>query len=119
MTRTRSSSPGRTAGLTALASELMFMTRTPWSSATRFRLKSLVRMTPAARSGQGDELRVDLGDLGDVVLDDLDRRARLLLHPVEDLEAAPAAVAAEGVRAVGDVLELVEDEARDRRACRR
>ena len=37
---------------------------------------------------------------------------RVLLHPVEDLEAAPAAVAPERVGAVGDVLELVEDEAR-------
>ena len=44
MTRTRSSSPGRTAGFTAFASELMFRTRTPWSSATRFRLKSFVRI---------------------------------------------------------------------------
>ena len=60
-----------------------------------------------------DQLGVDLGDVGDVVLDDLDRRPRLLLHPVEDLEAAPAAVAAQRVRAVGDVLELVEDEPRD------
>ena len=119
MTRTRSSSPGRTAGFTALASELMFITRTPCSSATRLRLKSLVRIDPAARSGERDELGVDLGDVGDVVLDDLDRRAGLLLHPVEDLEAAPAAVAAQRVGAVGDVLELVEHEARARPACRR
>ena len=44
MTRTRSSSPGSTAGFTAFASELMFSTRMPCSSATRFRLKSFVRM---------------------------------------------------------------------------
>ena len=68
---------------------------------------------PAARRGERDELGVDLGDVGDVVLDDLDRRRRFLLHPVEDLETAPAAVAAQRVGAVGDVLELVEDEARD------
>ena len=68
---------------------------------------------PAARAGQGHQLGVDLGHLGDVVLDDLDRRAGLLLHPVEDLEAAPAPVAAERVGAVGDVLQLVEHEARD------
>ena len=113
MTRTRSSSPGRTAGFTAFASELMFMTRTPCSSATRLRLKSLVRIDPAPRAGQRDQLGVDLGDVRDVVLDDLDRRRRVLLHAVEDLEPAAAAVAAERVGAVGDVLELVEHEPRD------
>ena len=66
----------------------------------------------SALAGERDELGVDLGDSGDVVLDDLDRRARLLLHAVEDLEAAAAAVAAQRVRAVGDVLELVEHEPR-------
>ena len=61
---------------------------------------------------QRDELRIDLGLRGIVVLDDLDRGRRLLLHAGQDLEAAPAAVAAQGVGRVGDVLELVEDEPR-------
>ena len=118
MTRTRSSSPGRTAGFTALASELMFMTRTPCSSATRLRLKSLVRIDPAAALARAPRAwRPPRRRLGHVVLDDLDRRAGLLLHPGQDLQAAPAAVAAQRVGAVGDVLELVEDEARhDQRA---
>ena len=77
------------------------------------RLKSLVRIDPAARAGERDQLGVDLGHVGDVVLDDLDRRRRFLLHPVEDLEATPAAIAAQRVRAVGDVLQLVEHEPRD------
>ena len=68
---------------------------------------------PAARQRQRDELGVDLGDLGHVVLDDLDRGPGLLLHPVEDLQPAPATVAAQRIGAVGDVLELLEDEARD------
>ena len=71
----------------------------------------MVRIDPAPGLGQGDELGVDLGDVRDVVLDDLDRGPGLLLHPGQDLEAAPAAVAAQRVRAVGDVLELVEHEA--------
>ena len=75
MTRTRSSSPGRTAGFTAFARELMFRTRTPWSSATRFRLKSLVR-TARLRAWRARRACASTsGDLGDVVLDDLDRRA--------------------------------------------
>ena len=68
---------------------------------------------PAPRPGQRHELGIDLGDVGDVVLDDLDGRRRLLLHPGQDLQAAPSAVASERVRAVGDVLELVEHEPRD------
>ena len=68
---------------------------------------------PAAPDGERDQLGIDLGDIGDVVLDDLDRRPRFLLHPVEDLETSAAAVAAQRVRAVGDVLELIEHEARD------
>ena len=68
---------------------------------------------PAARPREGHELGVHLGLGRHRVLDDLDRGPRLLLHPGEDLEAAPAAVAAQRVRAVGDVLELIEDEPRD------
>ena len=72
---------------------------------------------PAPGTRERDELGIDLGLGRDGVLDDLDRRARFLLHPVEDLEAPAAAVASEGVRAVGDVLQLIEHEARhDQRA---
>ena len=112
MTRTRSSSPGSTAGFTAFASELMFMTRTPCSSATRLRLKSLVRITRLRVRRERDELRVDLGLVGTCP-----RRSRpgspVLLHAGQDLQPAPAAVPAQRVGGVGDVLELVEDEARD------
>src|SRR5207342_194677 len=66
-----------------------------------------------AHPGEGDELGVDLGDVGHGLVDDLDRGRRVLLHLRQDLEAAPAAVATERVRAVRDVLELVEDELRD------
>ena len=89
------------------------MTRTPCSSATRFRLKSLVRMTRLRACASATSLASTSVDIGHVVLDDLDRRARLLLHPRQDLQAAPATVAPERVGAVGDVLELVEHEPRD------
>ncbi len=68
---------------------------------------------PAPRLRQRDQLRVDLGHVGDVVLDDLDRCRWFLLHPVEDVEPPAPAVATQRVGAVGDVLELVEHEARD------
>src|SRR3972149_4905896 len=48
MTCTRSSSPGRNAGFMALASELTLRTRMPCGSATRLRLKSVVRIAPRA-----------------------------------------------------------------------
>ena len=119
ITWTRSSSPGRTAGFTALASELMFRTRIALELGHPVEVEVVGQDRPAVALGQGDQLGVDLGDLREVVADDLDRRRRVLLHPVEDLEAAPAAVAAERVGAVGDVLELVEDEPRDDEASRR
>ena len=53
------------------------------------------------------------GIVRNVVLDDLDGRRRLLLHLGKDLEPAPAPIASQRVGAVGDVLQLLEDEARD------
>ena len=89
------------------------MTRTPCSSATRLRLKSLVRMTRLRARASATSLAstsVTSGTSSSTISTGV---AGLLLHPVEDLEAAPAAVAPERVRAVGDVLQLVEHEPRD------
>ena len=65
---------------------------------------------PAALLGQLDQLRVDLGDAGGLVLDDLNRRPEIALHAVQDLQAAPAAIAPQGVRGIRDVLQLLEHE---------
>ena len=51
------------------------MTRTPCSSATRLRLKSLVRMTRLRARASATSLASTSADLGHVVLDDLDRRS--------------------------------------------
>ena len=45
--------------------------------------------------------------------DDLDGGQRFLLQAAEDVQAATAAVAAQAVGRIGDVAELVEDEAGD------
>src|SRR6202011_1445150 len=62
---------------------------------------------------QLDQLHVDLGDLGDVFVDELDVDQRLLLQHVEHLQPAPAAVSTQRVTGVGDVLELSEHEVRN------
>ena len=74
ITRTRSSSPGRSAGFTAFASELTLMTRTPWSSAMRLRLKSFVRTARLLRWASATSLASTSATSGHVVVDDLDRR---------------------------------------------
>ena len=53
------------------------------------------------------------GELGDLGVVDLDLDAGRLLEPVEDVQPAAAAVPAELVGAVGDPLQLLEDEPGD------
>ena len=57
-----------------------------------------------------DELRIDLGVPGDVLVDDLDRRRAGLAHAGEDLEAATAAGPPHRNRSCREALDLVEDE---------
>ena len=118
MTRTRSSSPGRKAGFTALASELMLRTRMPCSSATRLRLKSLVRIAALARLASATSLASTSSIVGEVVVDDLDRRRRVLLHAGQDLQAAPAAVARAACRSCRRCAGAPRGRSAGRRACR-
>src|SRR5207245_11401743 len=60
--------------------------------------------------GELDELEVDLAHLGEVGLDDLHRDVGDLLHLLQDVESAPAAVALERVGGVGYLLQLPQDE---------
>src|SRR5688572_413242 len=59
---------------------------------------------PAPRPGEGHELGIHLGLGRHRILDDLDGGPGLLLHAGQDLESATAAVPAERVGGVGDVL---------------
>ena len=97
----------------------MFSTSTPRSCATLFRLKSLVTIFPWSDARQLDELQVDLADLGEVHVGDDHLDARHLLDLLEDVEAAAAAVPLERVGRIGDQLQFLEHELRDRRARRR
>src|SRR5256885_10297245 len=49
------------------------------------------------------QLHVDLGDLGNILVDELDVDEGLLLQQVEHLQPAPSAVSAQRVTGVGDV----------------
>src|SRR3972149_4076690 len=60
---------------------------------------------------QADQLAVHVGAVGVVDLHDLDGDVDLFLEPRQHLQAPAAAVAAQRVRRVGDVAQLVEDEA--------
>ena len=64
------------------------------------------------RPREAHELTVDLGDPGHIDVAHLDRH-RPLLQRRQDLQTAPAAIAAKCVGRIGDALELIEDEARD------
>ena len=64
-------------------------------------------------AGEGHELGVDGGELGDLVVEDVERHARVALEGVEDLQAPPAPTAASRLGGVGDALHLVEHEAGD------
>ena len=77
----------------------------------------MVRTTRLRRLASSTSFASTSADAGRLVVDDLDRGPRVALHPREDLEAAPAAVAPQRVRGVRDVLQLLEHEARhDQRA---
>ena len=106
-------SPGSTTGLSELASSLMLRTSTPRSCATLFRLKSLVTIFPWSVRAELDQLEVDFPDLGKIDVRDHHVDARHLLDLLQDVEAAPAAVALQRVGGVGDELQLLEHELRD------
>ena len=97
MTRTRSSSPGQHRGLHRVGERVDVHHPDALELGDAVEVEVVGQDDPAAPLRQRDQLRVDLGDAGRLVVDDLDRRLRVLLHPVEDLEAAPAAVAPQGV----------------------
>ena len=54
------------------------------------------------RAGQLDQLEVDFADLGEVGFGNRDFDTGVLLEPLEDVQAAPAAVALQRVGRVGD-----------------
>src|SRR6202158_4337119 len=61
---------------------------------------------------QLDQLHVDFGDLGNVLVDELDVDERFLLQQVEYLQPTPSPVATKRVAGYGDVLELGKHEMR-------
>src|SRR5579859_2914083 len=62
--------------------------------------------------GQLDQLGVHLVNRFGIGVADLDRNGRFFLEPLQDLQAAPATLAAHTVGGIGDMLQLFEDEAR-------
>ncbi len=96
----------------ALASELTFITRRPGDLGHPVQVEVVGQDDAAPGAGDGHQLGVDLGDLGQRLVDDLDRDAVLLLQAGHDLEAAPPTCPARRVRAVGDPLELLEHDTR-------
>ena len=84
---------------------------TPCSSATLAEVDVVREQPELEPARERDELRVDLVDLGHLVVEHEDARRRLALEHLEDLEAALRAARALVVR-VGEALQLVEHEAR-------
>ena len=110
-------SPGSTTGFSALASSLMLSTSTPRSCATLLRLKSLVTILPSIVRASSMSLRSTSLTCGKVHVRDDDFDARHLLDAVQDVEAAPAAVALQRIGRVGDELQFLQHELRhDQRA---
>ena len=62
--------------------------------------------------GQRDELVVDFADFVHIHVGNAQGTAGVFLHPIENVQPPAAAVAAQRVRRIGDVLQLVQDEAR-------
>ena len=88
----------------------MLRTATPRSWATLLRLKSLVTILPESRLASSISLRSTSLHLREVRLDDLHVHVRHLLDPLQDVQAAPAAVALHRVRGVGHLLQLAQHE---------
>src|SRR5579884_323712 len=62
---------------------------------------------------QLDQLHVDFADVGKVILDDLHLKLRQFLDALQDVQAAAAAVAFQGIGGIGDQLQLTQHELRD------
>ena len=106
-------SPGSTTGFSEFASSLMLSTSTPRSCATLFRLKSLVTILPCSERAELDELEIDFLDVGKIGVRDDDVDAGHLLDALQDVETAAAAVAAQRIGRIGDLLQLLEHELRN------
>ena len=111
--KTFMNSPGRTTGLSALASSLMFSTSTPRSCATLFRLKSFVTILPCSVRASSMSFRSTSRTSGKVDVGDHDVDAGHLLDLLQDVEPAAAAVAFQRVGGIGDELQLLQHELRD------
>src|SRR2546423_2342582 len=83
-----------------------------------FELRDAVQVVVVRHDGgvplrrQLGQLHVDFGDLGNILVDELDVDERLLLQQVEHLQPAPSAVSAQCVTGVRDVLQLGQHEVR-------
>ena len=106
-------SPGSTTGLRALASSLMLSTSTPRSCATLLRLKSLVTILPCSERASSISLRSTSRTSGKSASEIVDLDARHLLHLLQDVEPAAAAIALHRIGGVGDQLQFLEHELRD------
>jgi len=63
--------------------------------------------------GQLDELHVHLADLGEILLYDLHREVSHLLDPLQDVQAAAAAVALHRIRRIRHQLQFAQNELGD------
>ncbi len=106
-------SPGSTTGLSELASSLMLSTATPRSWATLLRLKSLVTILPDSARASSISFRSTSRTSGKSRSEIITSMPRHLLHLLQDVEPATAAVALHRVRRVGDQLQFLEHELRD------
>ena len=117
MMKTRITSPGSTTGFRELASSLMLRTGTPRSCATLLRLKSLVTILPFMRRASSMSFRSTSRTSGKSVSTICTCTLRHLLDLLQDVQAAPAAVALQRVRGVGHLLQLAQHELRAPPAC--
>ena len=107
-------SPGKTTGLSALASSLMLSTLTP-RKLRDFIQVEIVRDDLAFELARKlYELVINFAHVREIGLADYDLVAALLfLEPLEDVQAAPSPVALYRIGAVGYLLKLAQDELRD------
>ena len=106
---TRIVSPGKTTGFSAFASSLMFITPTPWTWATLFRLKSLVTILAFVYLGQLDQFQIDFFHLRKILVNQLDLKARHFLNPLQHVQSAAASIALHGIGGVGHKLQFPEN----------